>query len=237
MGPDDWQLKPHELAEDGFWLLMGAFLWGPHQRPLPDADFRGLRRSATLAPRDHANPQPLPGSSAPDLQRICTAFPYYWLHRYSRNRVLVAHSRDPSSHHQDEFPARRTHPFEYFALSLGSLTVMAFMGASDDVLAVSAARHVERKLITEPAVKSLPVYDWVFATAQHHVHHALERRQSDSNYGCNIILWDRVSTYCGDETSDVKQMWPARRCRCRSRSNCARVLPHQAPHRSSDRAA
>jgi sterol desaturase/sphingolipid hydroxylase (fatty acid hydroxylase superfamily) len=29
----------------------------------------------------------------------------------------------------------------------------------------------------------------------------LELRQSNSNYGCNIILWDRLfGTYCGDET-------------------------------------
>ena len=51
-------------------------------------------------------------------------------------------------------------------------------------------------------LKSMPVYDWVFATAQqHHVHHAYERRQADSNYGCMLILWDRVfGTYCADES-------------------------------------
>ena len=51
-------------------------------------------------------------------------------------------------------------------------------------------------------LKSMPVYDWVFATAQqHHVHHAHERRQADSNYGCMLILWDRVfGTYCADES-------------------------------------
>jgi sterol desaturase/sphingolipid hydroxylase (fatty acid hydroxylase superfamily) len=50
-------------------------------------------------------------------------------------------------------------------------------------------------------LKSMPVYDWFFATAQqHHVHHAQVRRQADSNYGCNIILWDRLfGTYCGDD--------------------------------------
>jgi sterol desaturase/sphingolipid hydroxylase (fatty acid hydroxylase superfamily) len=46
----------------------------------------------------------------------------------------------------------------------------------------------------------MPVYDWVFAVAQqHHVHHAHKRDQADSNYGCNIILWDRLfGTYNGD---------------------------------------
>ena len=51
-------------------------------------------------------------------------------------------------------------------------------------------------------LRSLPGYDRIFATApQHHAHHALELRQSNYNYGCNIILWDRLfGTYCGDET-------------------------------------
>ena len=47
----------------------------------------------------------------------------------------------------------------------------------------------------------MPVYNWVFATAQqHHVHHAHALSQSNSNYGCNLILWDRLfGTYCADD--------------------------------------
>ena len=50
-------------------------------------------------------------------------------------------------------------------------------------------------------LKSLPVYNWFFATAQqHHIHHALVFEHSNTNYGCNIIFWDRIfGTYCGDE--------------------------------------
>ena len=80
--------------------------------------------------------------------------------------------------------------------------ILAFAGASDSVIAVSAAFGMWNGKLNHAnlPLKSLPVYDWVFATAQqHHVHHALVRNQSDSNYGCNIILWDRIfGTYCGD---------------------------------------
>ena len=87
---------------------------------------------------------------------------------------------------------------------------MAFIGASDEMIAVSAVFGMFSGKFNHSnlPLKSLPVYDWIFATApQHHVHHSLNRRQSDSNYGCYIILWDRVfGTYCGDESSDVKQV-------------------------------
>jgi sterol desaturase/sphingolipid hydroxylase (fatty acid hydroxylase superfamily) len=93
---------------------------------------------------------------------------------------------------------------------LGSLIVLAFIGASDEVIAVSVAFGAWSGKFNHSnlPLKSLPVFDWVFATApQHHVHHALNRKQSDSNYGCYIILWDRVfGTYNGDKSSDVTQI-------------------------------
>jgi len=104
----------------------------------------------------------------------------------------------------------RTHPFEHIALALGQLMVMAFIGASDEMIAISVVFGIFSGKFNHSnlPLKSLPVYDWIFATApQHHLHHSLSRRQSDSNHGCTIILWDRVfGTYCDDESSDVKQV-------------------------------
>jgi len=96
----------------------------------------------------------------------------------------------------------RTHPLEYLALSLSSPIVLALLGASTDVIAVSAAFGAWNGKLNHSnlPLTSMPVYDWFFATAQqHHVHHAAVLRQANSNYGCDMILWDRVfGTYCGD---------------------------------------
>jgi sterol desaturase/sphingolipid hydroxylase (fatty acid hydroxylase superfamily) len=96
----------------------------------------------------------------------------------------------------------RTHPLEYLALGLSMPIILALAGASDNVIAVSAAFGMWNGKLNHAnlPLKSLPVYDWVFATSQqHHIHHALARNHSDKNYGCNIILWDRIfGTYCGD---------------------------------------
>jgi len=211
-GRDDWKLKPSELAEDGLWVAMGAFLWGPlisdiYRTPISEG-FRAIRDRTLL--EISLEPTTVFGLFAAVIFiRICRAFPYYWLHRIQHEAVFWW--RIHATHHHitkmSFLRGGRTHPFEYFALSLGGLMVMAFLGASDEVVAVSAAFGMWNGKFNHSnlPLKSLPVYDWIFATApQHHVHHSHDMRQSNSNYGCSIILWDRVfGTYCGDESSQV----------------------------------
>ena len=213
-GRSDWKLKPSELAEDGLWVAMGAFLWAPlitdmYRTPVSEG-FRAIRDRGML--EISIEPTTVFGLFAAVIFiRICTAFPYYWLHRV-QHEVLFWWRMHATHHHITKMSflrGERTHPLEYLALQLGRVMVLAFIGASDEVLAVSAAFGMWNGKFNHSnlPLKSLPVYDWVFATApQHHVHHSLNRRQSDSNYGCYIILWDRVfGTYCGDGTNDVKQ--------------------------------
>lgn len=213
-GRSDWQLKPSELAEDGFWVAMGAFLWGPivsdlYRTPLSEG-FRAIRDRAML--EISIEPTTVFGLfAAVILIRIARAFPYYWLHRVQHESLFWW--RIHGTHHyitkMSFLRGARTHPFEHMALALGGIMIMAFIGASDEVIAVSVAFGMWSGKFNHSnlPLRSLPVYDWVFATApQHHVHHSMDRRQSDSNYGCSIILWDRVfGTYNGDESSDVKQ--------------------------------
>lgn len=204
---DDWQLEPKELAEDGFWIAFGAFLWGPlisnfYRTPVSEG-FRAIRDRAlldiTLAPDTVLG---LVGAAI--LLRIFSSFIYYWLHRVSHESLFFW--RTHATHHHITkmscMRGARTHPLEYLALALSTPIILAFAGASDNVIAVSAAFGMWNGKLNHAnlPLKSMPIYDWVFATAQQHqCHHAVDRRQSDSNYGCQIILWDRVfGTYCGD---------------------------------------
>ncbi len=209
----DWLLKPHELYEDAFWLGFAALLWGPliggfYRTPISEG-FRAIRDRSlldvTIAPESAAG---LVAGAI--LLRVCSSFVYYWLHRVQHESVFFW--RMHATHHHITkmscLRGDRTHPLEYLSLAISGPIFLALLGASDDVIAVSAAfgmwngklNHSNLPLI------SMPVYDWVFATAQqHHCHHAHKREQADSNYGCNIILWDRLfGTYCGD--TDVGQI-------------------------------
>lgn len=203
----DWILEPHELAEDGFWIAMGAFLWGPlisdfYSTPISEG-FRAVRDRSpldiTIAPETAMG---LVAGAL--LLRLCASFIYYWLHRV-QHESLFFWRMHATHHHITKMSCMRgarTHPLEYLALAISTPIILALFGASDSVIAVSAAFGMWNSKLNHSNLPliSMPVYDWIFATAQqHHVHHAHERRQADSNYGCNIILWDRVfGTYCGD---------------------------------------
>jgi sterol desaturase/sphingolipid hydroxylase (fatty acid hydroxylase superfamily) len=206
---EDWLLTPKEFAEDAFWLGFAALLWIPlyddfYSTPLSEA-FAWLRDRSpfdlTLAPTTVGG---LLGAVL--LVKLVESFIYYWCHRIQHESLFFW--RMHATHHHITkmgcLRGDRTHPLEYLTLALGTPIALALFGASEDVIAVTAAFHFWNGNLNHAnlPLRSLPGYDWIFATApQHHAHHALELRQSNSNYGCNIILWDRLfGTYCGDET-------------------------------------
>lgn len=203
----EWILTPDEMVEDAFWLAMGGLLWAPliseyYSTPISEG-FEAVRDLAPL--QISLEPTTIGGLLGCALVlRISTAFIYYWLHRVSHESLLFW--RTHATHHHINkmgcMRGARTHPLEYLALSLSSPIILALLGASTEVIAVQAAFGAWNGKLNHSnlPLTSMPVYDWVFATAQqHHVHHAAALRQANTNYGCNIILWDRVfGTYCGD---------------------------------------
>lgn len=203
----DWLLTPDEMVEDAFWLAMGGLLWAPliseyYRTPISEG-FKAVRDLAPL--QISLEPTSFWGLIGCVLiLRLSTSFIYYWLHRVSHESLLFW--RTHATHHHINkmgcMRGARTHPLEYLALSLSSPIILALLGASTDVIAVSAAMGAWNGKLNHSnlPLTSMPVYDWVFATAQqHHVHHAAVLRQANSNYGCNMIIWDRLfGTYCGD---------------------------------------
>ncbi|MFK7864361.1 MAG: sterol desaturase family protein [Pseudohongiellaceae bacterium] len=209
----DWLLEPKEMAEDAFWLAFAGFLWVPlysdfYETPI-SAGFKAVRDMAPLQISiDASSVAGLLGCAF--LISLVSSFLYYWLHRV-QHESLFWWRLHATHHHITKMGCMRgdrTHPLEWTTLLIGTPIALALLGASNDVMAVVGAFGIWNGVLNHSnlPLKSLPVYDWVFATApQHHAHHALERRQADSNYGCMIILWDRIfGTYCGD--SEVGQI-------------------------------
>lgn len=209
----DWLLEPKEMAEDAFWLAFAGLLWIPlysdfYETPISE----GIRALRDVSPLSIS----LESSSAfglvvsAVLVMATAAFFYYWLHR-SQHESPFWWRIHGTHHHIAKMGCMRgdrTHPLEYLALSLGTPLALALLGASDSVMAVAGAFSIWNGTLNHSnlPLKSMPVYDWFFAVAQqHHAHHALDLNQSNSNYGCVIIFWDRVfGTYCGD--TDVGQI-------------------------------
>jgi sterol desaturase/sphingolipid hydroxylase (fatty acid hydroxylase superfamily) len=203
----DWLLEPKEMAEDTFWLAFAGLLWVPlysdYYRTPISAGFKAVRDLAPL--QISLEPTTIFGIlGTAVLMKAVSSFVYYWLHRV-QHESLFWWRMHATHHHITKMGCMRgdrTHPLEWMTLLLGTPVALALLGASNDVMAVVGAFGIWNASLNHSnlPLKSMPVYDWLFATApQHHAHHALERRQADSNYGCEIILWDRLfGTYCGD---------------------------------------
>ncbi len=209
----DWLLEPKEMAEDAFWLAFAGFLWVPlysnfYETPI-SSGFKAVRDLAPL--QISLDPSSMAGILGSALMiMLVSSFIYYWLHRV-QHESLFWWRMHATHHHITKMGCMRgdrTHPLEWLTLMVGTPVALALLGASDGVMAVTGAFGIWNGVLNHSnlPIRTLPVYDWVFATApQHHAHHALERKQADSNYGCMIILWDRLfGTYCGD--SEVGQI-------------------------------
>ena len=205
----DWLLEPKEMIEDAGWIAAGYFIWVPlysdyYQTPISE----GFKAVRDLSPLSVAlEPSSVVGLLCSSMMiMLISTFIYYWLHRIQHESLFWW--RIHATHHHITkmgcMRGDRTHPLEWATLLFATPVALALLGASDGVMAVVGSFSIWTGTLNHAnlPLKSMPVYDWIFATAQqHHVHHAYERRQADSNYGCMLILWDRVfGTYCADES-------------------------------------
>ena len=197
---EDWTLEPGEFLEDAGWLAAGAFVWVPiysdyYETPI-SRGFEFIRdQSALSVAMQPESTLGLLGCAV--LVLVLSEFIYYWLHRVQHEsffwwRIHATH------HHITKMSAARgdrTHPLEWATLMLSRPIVLALLGASGDVVAVVTAFGFWQGYLNHSnlPLRTNRLFALVFSTAQmHHLHHALDMDSSNKNYGCSIIVWDRL---------------------------------------------
>lgn len=202
---EDWIPEPLELAEDAGWLAAGAFIWVPlysdyFNTPISDA-FTWIRDSAGLP--FSLEPQSTLGLIGGALLAITLSEGiYYWLHRVQHESVFFWRMHATHHHITKMSAARgdRTHPLEWASLMLARPIILALLGVSHDVIAVMGSFGFWQANLNH---SNLPlksgIAGWFLSTAeQHHLHHSNHLVDSNKNYGCSIIIWDRLfGTYSG----------------------------------------
>ncbi len=126
---------------------------------------------------------------------VAVDFIYYWWHRLSHkvNVLWAAHV----VHHQSEDYNLAVALRQAAATSLTELPFylpMALLGIPTPVYAamVSISTLYQFWIHTELIGKLGPV-EWFLNTPSHHrVHHAINPRYLDKNYGATLIVWDRL---------------------------------------------
>lgn len=204
----DWLLTWQDLAEDTFWVLATYLIWVPiydenYDTPISNL-FASLRDASGFPFRLEA--ETTIGLLAVAMVGIfAKEFIAYWAHRV-QHRFILLWRIHATHHHITKMSvgrADRTHPLEFLGLNLGSAIALAFLGASNDVVGVVVVFSLTTAHINHA---NLPlksgVFGWLFNTTEwHQLHHSCNYTESNTNYGCNVILWDRIFGTFSDKTS------------------------------------
>lgn len=195
----DWLLNWGDFLEDSFWVLATYMIWVPlydeyYDTPISDA-FDWLREASAFPVTIQAETT-LGLLSMAFLAMLMVEFIYYWLHRI-QHRYMFFWRMHATHHHITKMSAARadrTHPLEFMALSIGPAIILAFFQVSGDVISVFITLRLTTVYFNHC---NLPLrsglFGLLFTTAEWHaLHHSLERDESDQNFGCALIIWDRV---------------------------------------------
>ncbi len=204
----DWLLNPRDFAVDAFWVIGTYLVWYPffdkyYQSPISNL-FASLRETLEFSYRLEA--ETTLGLVAAALVGVfAVEFIGYWVHR-AMHRSQFLWRIHATHHHITKMSAARadrTHPLEFFGLLLGSAIALAFLGASDEVVSIVIVFNLSTVYVNHANLPLQPgVFGWLFNTTQmHQLHHSCDYAESNTNYGCTVIIWDRVfGTFSGKTT-------------------------------------
>ena len=195
----DWQLDGSDFGEDLFWLFGTYLIWVPiydraYDTPISNL-FASIRDASGFPVSLEA--ETTVGLLLAALVAVFAAeFIGYWAHRL-QHRFMFLWRIHATHHHITKMSvgrAARTHPLEFLGLNLGSAVALAFFGASGDVVAVFL---VIRLTTANLCHSNLPmvsgVFGYLFNTPEwHQLHHSCDYKESNTNFGCTVIVWDRV---------------------------------------------
>ncbi len=143
------------------------------------------------------------------LLYFASDFIYYWIHRAIHGSGLLWRVSGHGFHHAFQnlhaINAGATHPLEVFFLALPMVLIAALFGGTAEAVAGAGVLLVVNSSVAHANVRTdTPVLRWFITTsAQHRRHHSAVLVESNSNFSCNAILWDRLfGTY---SEGDVEQ--------------------------------
>jgi sterol desaturase/sphingolipid hydroxylase (fatty acid hydroxylase superfamily) len=203
-----WRLRPGQRALLAGLYVMTFALFGV---------FNALYEATLVQPLVAARralglgwPGGLPLLAQVLLLFFASDFIYYWIHRAIHRWGWLWKASGHGFHHAFQnlhaLNVGTNHPFELVLLTLPMVLVATVFGAPGEVVAGAtllvsvnaAAAHANVRMET-------PVLSWVFTCAnQHRRHHSSEFAVSNTNFGCNVILWDRLlGTYSSGEVQQT----------------------------------
>ncbi|MEM6512292.1 MAG: sterol desaturase family protein [Pseudomonadota bacterium] len=136
-------------------------------------------------------------------------FVNYWYHRGAHRWgwlwKISGHGTHHAFKHLTALNTLANHPFEAAFLMLPRMLVGFLLGGEVVSVAVGSLFMVTTLMAHCNLALNSRVIGWFFTTNRYHIHHhSMVREESNTNYGCACIFWDRVfGTFSDADTEEA----------------------------------
>ena len=130
-------------------------------------------------------------------------FIWYWIHRAEHRWSPVWRLSGHGAHHAfkklNAINAGANHPIELFLIVLPAIFVDLLFGVGVAAYGAVLLTLVQTAVVHSNLRLNSSVIGWLFTTNAWHIrHHSADLAESNTNYGCAAIVWDRVFGTFGD---------------------------------------
>lgn len=136
-------------------------------------------------------------------------FVNYWYHRAAHRWNWLWKASGHGTHHAFKhltaINTMANHPLEALFLMLPRLLVGFLLGGEEVGLSVASLFSVTVFMAHSNLELNSKVIGWFFTTNRYHIHHhSMVREESNTNYGCACIFWDRIfGTFSDADTKEA----------------------------------
>jgi sterol desaturase/sphingolipid hydroxylase (fatty acid hydroxylase superfamily) len=139
---------------------------------------------------------------------------WYWFHRAEHRWLIVWRLSGHGAHHAFKnlgaINYGTNHPLEYFVLLVPSAIVELLFGAGAAIGGAAILLGTQASIVHSNIPTNSKVIGWLLTTNRYHIHHhSLVLEESNTNYGCAVILWDRLFGTFSDKHTEETGIGPS----------------------------
>jgi sterol desaturase/sphingolipid hydroxylase (fatty acid hydroxylase superfamily) len=210
-----WKLTKNEFKKDMFYQIGVYFLYGPLMLNVAGQFFIGCLGKNLQFYQLALWPTHWPLVFKISLALIIIEFFNYWFHRAEHffSWLWPLHSVHHSPNKMGWSKMAVNHPIEYFILVAIGVLPAALFGAETRELEGAVLIYLTTTMFAHCNLKLNDHFLFHLFTnnTYHYRHHSPILKESLSNYGCALVIWDKIfGTYKGIEFCDKVGIEPGR---------------------------
>tara|TARA_R110002110_G_scaffold20643_1_gene83374 strand:+ start:432 stop:1298 length:867 start_codon:yes stop_codon:yes gene_type:complete len=143
------------------------------------------------------------------LAFFASEFVWYWIHRSEHRWYPVWRLSGHGAHHSykrlNALNFGLNHPLELFFLAIPPAVIELVFGVGYAAAGAALLIATQASIVHSNYSMNSKVIGWLFTTNRFHIHHhSSVMAESNTNYGCAGILWDRVfGTFSDADTAEA----------------------------------